>query len=102
MVPGARAGDNSANVDLIAIYMTGVATLLLLAGAFIPGLRDVPRLVPVHRLVWRGPGTATTPGAVPGPPPGGAAGGGDAGEADGARAAPGTPGDRQGAGPPSG
>ena len=45
--------DNSANVDLIAIYLTGVATILLLAIPFIPGLRDVPRLVPVHRLIWR-------------------------------------------------
>ena len=45
--------DNSANVDLIAIYLTGAATILLLAVPFIPGLRDIPRLIPVHRLVWR-------------------------------------------------
>jgi hypothetical protein len=45
--------DNSANVDLIAVYLTGVATILLLAVPFIPGLRDVPRWVPVHRLIWR-------------------------------------------------
>jgi cell wall-associated NlpC family hydrolase len=45
--------DNSANVDLIAIYLTGAATILLLAIPFIPGLRDVPRLIPVHRLIWR-------------------------------------------------
>jgi hypothetical protein len=45
--------DHSANVDLIAIYLTGVATIMLLAIPFIPGLRDVPRLVPVHRLIWR-------------------------------------------------
>ena len=49
-VPGFRT---SANVDLIAVYLTGVATILLLAVPFIPGLRDVPRYVPVHRLVWR-------------------------------------------------
>ncbi|MHB1584414.1 MAG: cytochrome b N-terminal domain-containing protein [Acidimicrobiales bacterium] len=49
-LPGFRS---SANVDLIAVYMTGVATILLLAVPFVPGLRDVPRLVPVHRLVWR-------------------------------------------------
>ncbi len=49
-VPGFRS---SSNVDLIAIYMTGVATVLLLAVPFIPGLRDIPRWVPVHRLVWR-------------------------------------------------
>jgi cell wall-associated NlpC family hydrolase len=45
--------DNSANVDLIAIYLTGAATVLLLAVPFIPGLRDIPRLIPVHRLIWR-------------------------------------------------
>ncbi len=45
--------DNSANVDLIAVYLTGVATILLLAVPFIPGLRDIPRLIPVHRLIWR-------------------------------------------------
>jgi hypothetical protein len=43
----------SANVDLIAIYLTGAATILLLAVPFIPGLRDIPRLIPLHRLVWR-------------------------------------------------
>jgi hypothetical protein len=45
--------DNSASVDLIAIYLTGLATMLLLAVPFLPGLRDIPRLVPVHRLIWR-------------------------------------------------
>jgi hypothetical protein len=45
--------DNSANVDLIAIYLTGLATLLLLAVPFLPGLRDIPRWIPLHRLIWR-------------------------------------------------
>ncbi|MDA8317763.1 MAG: cytochrome b N-terminal domain-containing protein [Actinomycetota bacterium] len=49
-VPGFRT---STNVDLIAIYLTGVATILLLAVPVIPGLRDIPRYLPVHRLVWR-------------------------------------------------
>jgi hypothetical protein len=44
--------DHSANVDLIAIYLTGAATLLLMLIPFIPGLRDLPRRIPVHRLVW--------------------------------------------------
>jgi hypothetical protein len=48
-----RPFKNSANVDLMAIYLTGAATVLLLAVPFIPGLRDIPRLVPIHRLVWR-------------------------------------------------
>ncbi len=49
-VPG---WENSFNLDLIAIYMTGLATLLLLLVPFIPGLRDIPRWIPVHRLIWR-------------------------------------------------
>jgi hypothetical protein len=57
--------DNSANVDLIAIYLTGVATILLLAIPFIPGLRDVPRLVPVHRLIWRNWYRKNPPGRGP-------------------------------------
>ncbi len=44
---------NSANIDMIAVYMTGLATILLLLTPFIPGLRDIPRLIPVHRLIWR-------------------------------------------------
>jgi hypothetical protein len=60
-VPGWR---NSANLDLIAIYMTGLATLLLLLVPFIPGLRDIPRWIPVHRLIWR---TAPARPAAAGP-----------------------------------
>ena len=33
---------NSANVDMIAIYLTGLATMLLLFIPFVPGLRDIP------------------------------------------------------------
>jgi hypothetical protein len=63
------AFGNSANADLIAIYLTGLATILLLAVPFIPGLRDIPRLIPVHRLIWRSwdrpqPGPADTAGPV--------------------------------------
>ncbi len=49
-VPGFRT---SVNVDLIAIYLTGASTMLLLFIPFIPGLRDIPRIVPVYKLVWR-------------------------------------------------
>ena len=71
-VPGWR---NSTNADLIAIYMTGAATLLLLFIPFIPGLRDIPRWIPVHRLIWRdwnhqakaGPAGQPEPGPKPEP-----------------------------------
>ena len=63
---------NSDNIDLIAILMTGVATLLLLFVPFIPGLRDIPRWIPVHRLIWRdwnrrSAGPADQPGTRPEP-----------------------------------
>jgi hypothetical protein len=68
-VPG---WTNSANIDMIAIYMTGVATILLLCVPFIPGLRDIPRLIPVHRLIWRhwdGPAVEPAAGNIPAPEP---------------------------------
>lgn len=49
-LPGIR---NSANVDLIAVSLTGLATILLLLIPFIPGLRSIPRTIPIYRLVWR-------------------------------------------------
>lgn len=45
--------SSSANIDLIAIYLTGLATLLLLVVPFVPGLRDIPKLIPIHRIIWR-------------------------------------------------
>jgi hypothetical protein len=44
--------QSSASVDIWAVYLTGICTILLLLVPFIPGLRDVPRLIPVHRLIW--------------------------------------------------
>jgi hypothetical protein len=44
--------STSANVDMIAIYLTGLGTILLLLVPFIPGLRDIPRAIPIHRLIW--------------------------------------------------
>jgi hypothetical protein len=54
--------SSSPNVDLIAVYLTGLATILLLLIPFIPGLRDIPHWIPVHRLIWRKwePATAGT------------------------------------------
>jgi hypothetical protein len=41
--------------------MTGLATILLLLVPFVPGLRDIPRLIPVHRLIWRDGDAAKVP-----------------------------------------
>ncbi len=45
--------SSSTNVDLIAIYLTTLATIILLAVPFIPGLRDIPKIIPIHKLIWR-------------------------------------------------
>ena len=66
-LPGFRT---SANADLIAIYLTGLATLLLLFIPFIPGLRDIPRWIPVHRLIWRSWNQQAAAGPTGQPEPG--------------------------------
>ena len=54
VVPRRAVQQLASSVDIWAVYLTGVATILLLLVPFIPGLRDIPRLIPVHRLIWRG------------------------------------------------
>jgi Cytochrome b(N-terminal)/b6/petB len=62
--------STSASVDMIAIALTGLAVTLLLLVPLIPGLRDIPRLIPVHRLIWRHPAPAGgRPPANAGPAP---------------------------------
>jgi hypothetical protein len=48
-------------VDVWAVYLTGIATLLLLAIPFLPGLRDIPKLIPLYRLIWRSADYGQTP-----------------------------------------
>jgi hypothetical protein len=40
--------------DLLVVLMMVLLTTLLMLVPFIPGLRDIPRLVPIYRLIWRG------------------------------------------------
>jgi hypothetical protein len=44
---------NLANADLVVVGIMLVLTLLLALVPFIPGIRSLPRWVPIHRLVWR-------------------------------------------------
>ena len=45
--------NTAANTDLLVILlMIGLTTLLALV-PFIPGLRDIPRWVPIYRIIWR-------------------------------------------------
>ena len=46
-------GISSANTDLAVVGVMLLLTALLLLVPFIPGLRDIPRWIPIHRLIWR-------------------------------------------------
>ncbi len=45
--------STSDNADALVWGLMMVLTLGLLLLPFIPGLRDIPRWIPVHRLIWR-------------------------------------------------
>ncbi len=44
--------DSSAS-DLAIVIVMGFLTLLLVLVPYIPILRDIPRWIPIHRLIWR-------------------------------------------------
>lgn len=52
------------NADLLVVLIMGVLTLLLALIPFIPGLRTLPRWIPLHRLIWRDYYRAQTPAPV--------------------------------------
>lgn len=41
------------NADLVVVLIMGVLTVLLALLPFIPGLRTIPRWIPLHRVIWR-------------------------------------------------
>jgi hypothetical protein len=45
--------NTSASADLLILITVTILGLLLAFCPWIPILRDIPRLVPVHRLIWR-------------------------------------------------
>jgi hypothetical protein len=45
--------STASNADLLVVLVMTVLSLALLLLPFIPGLRDIPRWIPVHRLIWR-------------------------------------------------
>jgi hypothetical protein len=47
-------GLNGDNADLGVVLLMGLLTTLLALVPFIPVLRDIPRWIPIHRLIWRG------------------------------------------------
>jgi hypothetical protein len=45
--------STSDNADALVWGLMALLTLLLLLLPFIPGLRSIPRLIPLHRVIWR-------------------------------------------------
>jgi hypothetical protein len=46
-------GLSAHNADLGIVFLMTVLTAALALVPFIPGLRDIPRWLPIHRLIWR-------------------------------------------------
>ncbi len=69
--------NSSSNADALVMMVMGVLSLALILIPFIPGVRDIPRWVPLYRFIWRDHyrelGRAS---AAPPAPPGASGGGG--------------------------
>jgi hypothetical protein len=45
--------STSDNADILVMAVMGALTLALILIPFIPGIRDIPRRVPIYKLIWR-------------------------------------------------
>jgi hypothetical protein len=45
--------STSANADVLVMGVMGVLSLAFILIPFLPGVRDLPRRIPIHRLIWR-------------------------------------------------
>ena len=43
----------TANADIYILAIIAVMMLLVIFLPYIPGLRSIPRWIPLHKLVWR-------------------------------------------------
>jgi hypothetical protein len=43
----------SPNADILVMLMMGVLSLAFICIPFIPGVRDLPRKIPIYKLIWR-------------------------------------------------
>jgi len=42
-----------ANADIAVVGTMALLSVLLILVPVIPGLRDIPRWIPIHKLIWR-------------------------------------------------
>ncbi|WP_194916397.1 hypothetical protein [Catenulispora rubra] len=45
--------NHSGNADALVWGLMAMPTMAFVLVPFIPGVRSIPRYVPVHRLIWR-------------------------------------------------
>lgn len=45
--------ESSPNADLLVMLVMGVLSLLFICIPFLPGIRDLPRRIPIYKLIWR-------------------------------------------------
>ena len=45
--------NSSPNADALVMMMMGVLSLALILIPFLPGVRDIPRWIPIYRYIWR-------------------------------------------------
>jgi hypothetical protein len=45
--------STSANADVLVMAIMGVLSLALILVPFTPGVRDIPRWIPIYKLIWR-------------------------------------------------
>ncbi len=63
---------SSPNADALVAVIMGVLSLGLIIVPFLPGVRDLPRWIPIYRLIWRDWYAGTGAGSPPGEPEGSA------------------------------
>jgi hypothetical protein len=62
----------SANADLLVMIVMGVLSLLFVCIPFLPGIRSLPRWIPLYRVIWREHYGRSDSSAATGPPAQGA------------------------------
>jgi hypothetical protein len=45
--------STSANADILVLAVMGVLSIAFILIPFLPGVRDLPRWIPIHKLIWR-------------------------------------------------
>jgi hypothetical protein len=53
--------STSANADILVLGVMGALSLALILVPFLPGIRELPRRIPIYKLIWR-PHYRTAPG----------------------------------------